>query len=69
MNVKAESTPAEIEAAYARMHAMNDPAKGGSAYLQSKISNARAALSEEPAEGGAAGGGTAAKGQNSSGSK
>jgi hypothetical protein len=30
---------------------MNDPAKGGSAYLQDKIANARDALAEPPTAG------------------
>ena len=36
--------------AHERLTAMNDPAKGGSAYLQQKVTAARDALVEAPPE-------------------
>jgi len=55
LDVKPNATAAEVEEAYARLHAMNAPANGGSSYLQSKIANARAALSAEAPAGSADG--------------
>lgn len=48
LNVAPKATEAEVVEAADRLHAMNDPAKGGSAYLQTKINNARAALVVPP---------------------
>jgi hypothetical protein len=50
LDLKPGASAAEIKAAYTRMHALNDPTKGGSPYLQAKIANAHAALAaDEPA--------------------
>lgn len=40
LNVKPEASVAEVREAYQRMHEMNNPAQGGSAYLQTKVQNA-----------------------------
>lgn len=40
---------ADCAQAHERLIAMNDPEKGGSAYLQQKIANARDALVDAPA--------------------
>lgn len=71
LNVNPKATPAEIEESCAFLLSANDPAKGGSSYVQSKIRNARAALivEEPPATAGAAGGGSAAAGQKAPDSK
>ena len=47
---KGTLTDAEIKEAHEKLTAMNDPSKGGSAYLQQKIANARDALLEAPPE-------------------
>ena len=44
---------AQVAARYDKLYAMNDPSKGGSFYLQSKILRAREALDAEIAGGGA----------------
>ena len=44
---------AQVAARYDKLYAMNDPSKGGSFYLQSKILRAREALDAEIAAGGA----------------
>ena len=41
LNVKPKATDAEVREAHERLTAMNDPGKGGSKYLQQRISNAR----------------------------
>lgn len=63
LDLKPNATPQEIEAAYTRMHGMNNATNGGSAYLQAKIANARAALSaDEPPAAAADGKADGAKG-------
>jgi len=47
LNVKPKATEAEIAEAHEKLMAMNDPAKGGSEYLQKKIIAARNALIAE----------------------
>ena len=42
--------PPRSTQAYDRLIAMNDPAKGGLAYLQEKITNARDSLADAPPE-------------------
>lgn len=57
LNVTPKASEAEVAEAHERLVAMNDPAKGGSKYLQTKIANAHDALrSEQPADGAASGG-------------
>lgn len=48
LNVAPKATEVEVAEAAERLHAMNDPAKGGSAYLQAKINHAKAALVAPP---------------------
>lgn len=40
LNVKPTATEAEVLEAHKRLIEMNDPSKGGSKYLQQKVSNA-----------------------------
>jgi hypothetical protein len=47
---KGQISDSEIKEAHDKLTAMNEPAKGGSAYLQQKIANARDALLEAPPE-------------------
>eukprot|EP00306_Pavlova_sp_CCMP459_P012885 CAMPEP_0185185918 /NCGR_PEP_ID=MMETSP1140-20130426/3662_1 /TAXON_ID=298111 /ORGANISM="Pavlova sp., Strain CCMP459" /LENGTH=121 /DNA_ID=CAMNT_0027752155 /DNA_START=15 /DNA_END=380 /DNA_ORIENTATION=+ len=51
LNVKPSAAPEEVKEAYQRLHNMNDPSKGGSAYLQAKIQNAHDALAEDVSSG------------------
>jgi import inner membrane translocase subunit TIM16 len=44
LNLEEGAAPAAIDEAYEKMFAANDPAKGGSFYIQSKIYRAREAL-------------------------
>ena len=44
LDVNEGATPMEIEERYEKMFAANDPARGGSFYLQSKIYRAKEAL-------------------------
>ncbi|KAJ1638577.1 Pam16-domain-containing protein, partial [Pavlovales sp. CCMP2436] len=46
LDVKFSASQVQVEEAFSRLHSMNEPARGGSAYLQSKIANARSALSD-----------------------
>jgi len=44
LNVSKKATAEEVTEAHERLVAMNDPAKGGSAYLQSRVTNAKTSL-------------------------
>jgi hypothetical protein len=48
LDVKSTASQTQVEEAFSRLHSMNSAAKGGSIYLQSKIANARSALSDAP---------------------
>ena len=48
LNVKPKATPEEVVEAADRLVGMNDPAKGGSKYLNTIIGHARAALVKPP---------------------
>ena len=48
LNVAPKAGEAEITEAHQKLVAMNDPAKGGSEYLTTKITNARDALITPP---------------------
>jgi len=65
LNVQPTAKAADVREAFQRMHALNDPAKGGSAYLQAKVQNAHDHLVDtlEPPKAEAKGGdsGSAAK--------
>ena len=50
LNVKAEASATEVNEAFDRLTAMNDPAKGGSKYLAQKILNARNSLVDAPSD-------------------
>ena len=50
LNVKPKANEEEIIEAYNTLTAMNDPAKGGSVYIQQKLANARDSLVDAPAE-------------------
>ncbi len=75
LNVKQSASPEEITSAFDSLHAMNDPAKGGSSYLQAKVTFARDTLikrPEEPAAGSGdsgSSGGSAAKAEGDAKSK
>jgi import inner membrane translocase subunit TIM16 len=47
LGVKDEATPEDVAGTYNRMFTANDPQKGGSFYIQSKIFRAREALERE----------------------
>ena len=47
LNLKPKASDEEVKQAYDTLHAMNDPKKGGSEYIQAKITFARDALLRE----------------------